>query len=204
MGIIYLFNLPTSTERVLNHHTASTLTKHTTNHPAAFPFHKRLFAHWQSEHTRSSYRVKQWWQTSLASLLDTQQASGSAEITSSPLRILPVARRPLPFPGLTKRSRIGAIIDFSLHVKQTSVFTSAINAASWRHMNVHTLLLHINAKRLFRIFCISFFIIISFQTVCAPHSLLFWTLGFYLVFLLFFRYNTDGICKWHRNVNKHY
>lgn len=45
MGIIYLFNLPTSTERVLNHHTAFTLNTHTTNHPAAFPFHKRLFAH---------------------------------------------------------------------------------------------------------------------------------------------------------------
>ena len=59
-----------------------------------------------------SYRVKQWWQTSLASLLDTQQASGSAEYTSSPLRILAVARTPLPFPGLTKRSSFVAIVGF--------------------------------------------------------------------------------------------
>ena len=61
----------------------------------------------RSEHLLS-YRVKQWWHTALAYLLDTQQASGSAEVTSSPLLIRVVARRPLPFPGLTKRS-IGAI-----------------------------------------------------------------------------------------------
>lgn len=88
---------------------------------------------------RLSHRVKQWWQTSLARLLDTQHASGSAKYTSSPLSILAVARRPLPFPGLTKRSSFGAIVGyFFLHVNR-AVFTSANrHDASWRHKHVHT------------------------------------------------------------------
>ncbi|KAK5873797.1 hypothetical protein PBY51_018803 [Eleginops maclovinus] len=59
-----------------------------------------------------THREKQWWQTCLDSLLDTQQASGSAEYTSSPVFILAAARRPFPFPGLTKRSSFGAISEF--------------------------------------------------------------------------------------------
>lgn len=58
---------------------------------------------------RESDRVKQWWQTSLARLVDTQLASGSALSSSSPRRMLAVARSPLPLPGLTKRSSLGAI-----------------------------------------------------------------------------------------------
>lgn len=86
---------------------------------------------------RLSHRVKQWWQTSLARLLDTQHASGSAKYTSSPLSILAVARRPLPFPGLTKRSSFAAIVGFFLHVNR-AVFTSANrHDASWRHTHVH-------------------------------------------------------------------
>lgn len=54
-------------------------------------------------------RVKQWWQTSLARLADTQLASGSALSSSSPRRMLAVARSPLPFPGLAKRSILSAI-----------------------------------------------------------------------------------------------
>lgn len=63
--------------------------------------------------SEASHREKQWWQTSLASLLDTQHASGSAEYTSSPLRIRTVARRPLPFPGLTNRFSFGGIVGFT-------------------------------------------------------------------------------------------
>ncbi|TNN60799.1 hypothetical protein EYF80_028969 [Liparis tanakae] len=59
-----------------------------------------------------SHREKQWWQTSADTLLDTTQASGAAQYTSSPLWTRTAARRPLPFPGLTKRSSFGAIFGF--------------------------------------------------------------------------------------------
>lgn len=91
-----------------------------------------------------SYRVKQWWQTSLDSFLDTQLASGSAEYTSSPLLILAVARTPLPFPGLTNRCSFGAIVGFLPPREPNDVYIR--NRRTGSVMTSHTRLHMMNSR----------------------------------------------------------
>lgn len=99
----------TSHKHVFNLHTARSSLTPNTKPPSSLLLSQQDAG---PSEDRRSHRVKQRWQTSRASLLDTQHASGSAEYTSCPLLIPAVARRPLPFPGLSKRSSFAAMVGF--------------------------------------------------------------------------------------------